>query len=116
MDLVAFAVPLRLLPAVVSKIGRSIGERATLLFPARGELRSHAELPARYAAERTGASTIALVGVPAGVHSLLNGAARVELACEDADRRRQLESVLAEAEVSVGPPDAEPATPARRVA
>src|SRR5256714_1131143 len=116
VDLGAFAVPLRVLPAVVSQIGRSIGERATLLFPARGELRSHAQLPARYAPERTGASTIALVGVPAGAHSLVNGAARVELACEDADRRRQLESVLAEAEVSVGPPDAEPATPARRVA
>lgn len=109
VDLVVFALPLRALPAVVGRIGASIGERATLLLPARGQLRSDAELPARYAAERTGASTIALLGVPAGAASLASGGTRVELACDNADRCRQLESLLAAADVSVGGAAAEPA-------
>ncbi len=116
VDLVVFAVPLRAFPAVVARIGSSIGERATLLIPARGGLRSHAELPARYAAERTGASTIALLGVPGGAESLARRDAPVELACDNADRCRQLESILAAADVSVGRADEDTGTPARRVA
>jgi len=114
VDLVVFAVPLRTLPVVVGKVGPAIGERATLLLPARGEIRSHAALPARYAAERTGASTVALLGVRDEAGSLLNGAARAELVCDNPDRRKQLEAVFAAAAVDLAAPAT--AEPDRRAA
>jgi len=115
VDLVVIAVPLRALPALVARIGPAIGERATVLIPARGEIRSHAELPARYVMERTRASSVALLGVPGGARSLVSRAGRVELVCENPDRRRQLEAVLGAAELELAPAPTLP-EPARRVA
>ncbi|TML37949.1 MAG: hypothetical protein E6G00_06285 [Actinobacteria bacterium] len=101
VDVVVLAVPLSALPAVLAKHGPAIAERSTLLVPARGELRSHAALPARYAAERTGASAVALLGVPRGAASLSNGHAEVQLACERPERSRQLASALEAADVAL---------------
>ena len=115
VDLVALTTPLAALPAMVSRIGDAVGERTTLLLPARGELRQDAALPARYLSERTDAGAVATLGVPDGAPSLMRPLGRVELRCDDDDRRRQLVEALEAAGIDVG---GEPAVPAvvRRVA
>jgi glycerol-3-phosphate dehydrogenase (NAD(P)+) len=101
VDLVALATPLAALPAVAARIGEAVGERTTLLLPARGQLRQEAALPARYLAERTRAGAVAMLGVPNGAASLVRPLGRVDLRCDDDDRRRQLVEAFEAAGIDV---------------
>jgi glycerol-3-phosphate dehydrogenase (NAD(P)+) len=116
MDLVVLATPLRALTGVVARLGDSIGDRATVLLPVRGELGAHAVPAARHLRERTRAAAVACVGVPDGAAAFVEPGARVDLACGDPDRSRQLREVLAQAGVDVRPAGEPARPPMRRVA
>jgi 1-acyl-sn-glycerol-3-phosphate acyltransferase len=100
-DLIVIATPLAALPAVVARLGDEIGDRTTVLLPVRGELGAHAVPAARYLRERTGAATVACLGVPGGADALLAYGASVDLACRDSARCRQLAEALERAGVEV---------------
>jgi glycerol-3-phosphate dehydrogenase (NAD(P)+) len=102
LDLLVLATPLAALPSVVARIGGAIGHRTTVLLPVRGELGAHAEPAARYLRERTGAAAVACIGVPDGAASILSGAGRVDIGCDDRDRRHQLDDAFARAGLTVG--------------
>jgi 1-acyl-sn-glycerol-3-phosphate acyltransferase len=116
VDLLVLATPLRALTGVVARIGPAIGHRTTVLLPVRGAIGSHAVPAARYLRDRTDAAAVACVGVPAGAASLLHDGARVDLACGDPDRCRQLRDALASAGVEVSAAGEPAAVPIRRAA
>jgi glycerol-3-phosphate dehydrogenase len=94
LDLIVIATPLRALPSVVARLGEDIGHRTTVVLPVRGGLGAHALPAVRFLRERTGAATVACLGVPEGARSILDEDARVELRCDDDARCRQLTETL----------------------
>jgi glycerol-3-phosphate dehydrogenase (NAD(P)+) len=116
LDLLVVATPLAALPGVVARIGASVGHRTTVLLPVRGELGAHALPAARHLRERTGAATVACVGVPGGAASLLHGDGSVELRCDDDGRCAQLREAFERAGLTVGAADEPAAVPLRSAA
>jgi 1-acyl-sn-glycerol-3-phosphate acyltransferase len=101
LDLIVIATPLRALPSVVARLGADIGHRTTVVLPVRGGLGAHALPAVRFLRERTGAATIACLGVPGGARAILDEDARVELRCDDGARCRQLTETLEHAGLRV---------------
>jgi glycerol-3-phosphate dehydrogenase (NAD(P)+) len=101
LDLIVIATPLRALPGVAARLGEQIGHRTTVVLPVRGGLGAHALPAVRFLQERTGAATIASLGVPGGARAILEEDARLELRCDDPARCRQLTETLERAGVRV---------------
>jgi 1-acyl-sn-glycerol-3-phosphate acyltransferase len=116
LDLIVFATPLAALPSVVGRLGEDIGHRTTVVLPIRGGLGPHALPAVRFIGERTGAATVACLGVPGGAQAILDEDARVELRCDDRARCRQLRDTLEAAGVAVTDGDEVVGHPLRRAA
>ena len=101
VDLVVLAVGSRDLPAVVGKLGSSIGDRSAVLVLSKGLVGPLGTLPTRYVAERVKARAVACLGGPAHAQEAVEVGASVVLASEDPDLLGQLGDVLAKAGLDV---------------
>jgi glycerol-3-phosphate dehydrogenase (NAD(P)+) len=100
-DLVCLAVPARALPAVLAAHGERIPRRAALLVLSKGLVPPLGTLPSAFAAERTAARAIGVLGGPAHAGDVLEHGASVVLASLDAAFARQLGDALAAAGLDV---------------
>jgi 1-acyl-sn-glycerol-3-phosphate acyltransferase len=93
-DLVALAVPARSLPGVLAAHGERIPRRAGLLVLSKGLVPPLGTLPSAFAAERSRARAIAVLGGPAHAADVLDNGASVVVASVDRGFSRQLADVL----------------------
>ena len=94
VDLVAFAVPTRDLPAAVGELGARIGPRAAVLVTGKGLVAPHGAVPTEYVAKRVKARAVAALGGPSHACEAVRDGASVVLATADRDLGRQLVDVL----------------------
>jgi glycerol-3-phosphate dehydrogenase (NAD(P)+) len=100
-DLVCLAVPARSLPAVLAAHGERIPRRAGLLVLSKGLVPPLGGLPSAYAAERSRARAVAVLGGPAHAAEVLAHGASVVLASLDRAFARQLAAALGSAGLDV---------------
>jgi len=100
-DLVAFAVPAALLPAVVAEHGPAITQRSGVLVLSKGLVPPLGTLPSAYVAERTRAWATGVLGGPARAAEALAGGASLVLAAKDDAFARQVSDALAAAKLRV---------------
>lgn len=93
-DLVCLAVPAKALPAVLTAYGGQITGRTGLVVVSKGLVPPLGTLPAAFAAERSGARAIAVLGGPAHATEMLEHGASVVVASLDRGFSRQLTDVL----------------------
>ena len=101
VDLVVLAVPCDALPGALGQVGVLVGERSTVLVASKGLVPPLGTTPAAFVAERTRARAVAYLGGPAHAREAVNAGATVVLATRDADLRRDLEALLADAGLCV---------------
>ncbi len=94
VDLVCLAVPAPALPTVLAAYGGQITPRSGVLVVAKGLVPPLGTLPAAFAAERSGARAIAVLGGPAHAAEMLEHGASVVVASLDRGFSRQLRDVL----------------------
>jgi glycerol-3-phosphate dehydrogenase (NAD(P)+) len=100
-DLVCLAVPARALPAVLAAHGGQICNRMGVLVTSKGLVPPLGTLPAAFAAERSGARAVAVLGGPAHAAEMLERGASVVLASVDRGFARQLSDMLGSARLDV---------------
>jgi glycerol-3-phosphate dehydrogenase (NAD(P)+) len=100
-DLVCLAVPARALPSVLAAHGERIPRRAGLLVLSKGLVPPLGTLPSAFAAERSSARAVAVLGGPAHAAEVLEHGASVVLASLDRGFARQLADVLRAAGLDV---------------
>jgi 1-acyl-sn-glycerol-3-phosphate acyltransferase len=96
-DIVCLAVPAKALPAVLAAYGEHISRRVGVLVVSKGVVPPLGTLPAAFAAERSNARAIAVLGGPAHAAEVLDHGASVVLASLDKGFARQLADALAAA-------------------
>jgi len=101
VDLVVLAVPCDALPAALGQVGALVGERSAVLVASKGLVPALGTTPAAFVAERTRARAVAYLGGPAHAREAVNAGATVVVATRDADLRRDLETLLADAGLCV---------------
>jgi glycerol-3-phosphate dehydrogenase (NAD(P)+) len=101
VDLVCLAVPARALPAVLAAYGGQISRRTGVVVAAKGLVAPLGTLPAAFAAERSGARAVAVLGGPADATEMLEHGASVVVASLDRGFSRQLSEVLTAAGLDV---------------
>jgi 1-acyl-sn-glycerol-3-phosphate acyltransferase len=100
-DLVVLAVPAKALPPVVAAHGPNISRRQGVLVVSKGVVPPLGTLPSAFAAERTAARAVAVLGGPAHAAEVVDHGAAVVLACVDKGFARQLADTLAAAGLDV---------------
>jgi glycerol-3-phosphate dehydrogenase (NAD(P)+) len=93
-DLVCLAVPARALPSVLAAHGEKIPRRSALLVLSKGLVPPLGTLPSAFAAERTHARAIGVLGGPAHAADVLEHGASVVIASLDGAFARQLSDAL----------------------
>lgn len=101
IDLVCLAVPARALPAVLAAYGGQITQRMGVVVVSKGLVPPLGTLPAAFAAERSDARAIAVLGGPAHATEMLEHGASVVVASLDRGFSRQLRDVLTAAGLDV---------------
>ena len=100
-DLVCLAVPARALPGVLAAHGERIPHRAGLLVLSKGLVPPLGTVPSAFAAERSRARAIAVLGGPAHAADAINQGASVVIASVDRGFSRQLADVFSAAGLDV---------------
>jgi 1-acyl-sn-glycerol-3-phosphate acyltransferase len=100
-DLICLAVPARALPAVMAAHGERIPRRAGLLVLSKGLVPPLGTLPSAFAAERSRARAIAVLGGPAHAAEAIATGAAVVVASLDKGFARQLKDVFAKVGLTV---------------
>ncbi len=100
-DLVCLAVPARALPNVLGAHGERIPRRVGLLVLAKGLVPPLGTLPSAFAAERSSARAVAVLGGPAHAGEVLEHGASVVLASLDGAFARQLADALGSAGLDI---------------
>jgi glycerol-3-phosphate dehydrogenase len=100
-DLVCLAVPARSLPNVLAAHGERIPARAGLVVLSKGLVPPLGTLPSAFAAERSRARAVAVLGGPAHAGEVLEHGASVVAASLDGGFARQLADVLGAASLDV---------------
>jgi 1-acyl-sn-glycerol-3-phosphate acyltransferase len=100
-DIVCLAVPAKALPGVLAAYGEHISRRVGVLVVSKGVVPPLGTLPAAFAAERSKARAIAVLGGPAQAAEVLEHGASVVLASLDKGFARQLADALAAAGLDV---------------
>jgi glycerol-3-phosphate dehydrogenase (NAD(P)+) len=100
-DLVVLAVPAKALPAVLAAHGPNISRRVGVLVVSKGVVPPLGTLPSAFAAERTAARAVAVLGGPVHAAEVVEHGASVVLACLDKGLARQLAEMLAAAGLDV---------------
>ncbi len=99
-DVVCLAVPARALPAVLAAQGQAITPRTGVVLAGGGVVPPHGTLPAAFAAERSRARALAVIGGAARPEILGSGGSIV-IASDEAGFARQLADVLRAAALDV---------------
>jgi glycerol-3-phosphate dehydrogenase (NAD(P)+) len=94
-DLVVLAVPAKALAAVLAAHGPKISHRVGVLVVSKGVVPPLGTLPSAFAAERTAARAVAVLGGPAHAADVVEHGASVVLASLDRGFARQLADALA---------------------
>jgi glycerol-3-phosphate dehydrogenase len=100
-DLVAFAVPTTELAAAVAAHGPRISKRTGVLVAAHGLVPPGGTPPSTFAAQRTDAWAVGVLGLPPDPAGFLDGNAAVVVASADAGFARQVELALRAAKLRV---------------
>ncbi|MGI8713282.1 MAG: 1-acyl-sn-glycerol-3-phosphate acyltransferase [Solirubrobacteraceae bacterium] len=100
-DLLCLAVPAKALPAVLAAHGGQITQRMGVVVVSKGLVPPLGTLPAAFAAERSNARAIAVLGGPAHAAEMLDRGASVVLASLDRGFARQLSDALGAAKLDV---------------
>jgi 1-acyl-sn-glycerol-3-phosphate acyltransferase len=100
-DIVCLAVPAKALPGVLAAYGEHISRRVGVLVVSKGMVPPLGTLPSAFAAERSKARAIAVLGGPAHAAEVLEHGASVVLASQDKGFARQLADALAAAGLDV---------------
>lgn len=100
-DLICLAVPARSLPAVLAAHGERIPRRAGLLVLSKGLVPPLGTLPSAFAAERSRARAVAVLGGPARPYDVLEQGATAVVASLDRGLTRQLADALGTAGLDV---------------
>jgi glycerol-3-phosphate dehydrogenase (NAD(P)+) len=101
LDLVCLAVPAKALPAVLAAHGGQICRRAGVLVMSKGLVPPLGTLPAAFAAERSGAHAVAVLGGPAHAGEMLEQGASVVLASVDRGFTSRLSDMFTQAKLDV---------------
>jgi glycerol-3-phosphate dehydrogenase (NAD(P)+) len=101
IDLVCLAVPAKALPAVLGAYGGQITARTGVVVVSKGLVPPLGTLPAAFAAERSSARAIAVLGGPAQAGEMLEHGASVVVASLDRGFSRQLTDVLTAAGLDI---------------
>jgi glycerol-3-phosphate dehydrogenase (NAD(P)+) len=100
-DIVCLAVPAKELTSVLAAYGDRITGRAGLLVVSKGLVPPLGTLPSAFAAERTAARAVAVLGGPANADGMLEPGGSVVVASLDRGFARQLADALAAAKLDV---------------
>jgi glycerol-3-phosphate dehydrogenase (NAD(P)+) len=100
-DLICLAVPAKALPAALAAHGGQINQRAGVLVMSKGLVPPLGTLPAAFAAERSGAHAVAVLGGPAHAAEMLERGASVVVASLDRGFASQLSDMFTQAKLDV---------------
>jgi glycerol-3-phosphate dehydrogenase len=104
-DVVCLAVPAKALPSVLAAHGEHISRRVGLLVVSKGMVPPLGTLPSAFAAERSHARAVGVLGGPAHAAEVLEHGASVVLASLDKGFARQIAEALAAAGLDVSTTD-----------